>query len=269
MSRRSPRLRRALRASLLSTLLLLLLAPAAEADLFGPDDSFSQAYGPLRQQVTYSGALRTPGDLDYFYFDITRPGEALHITVQNTLQGCSNPDQNGCPLWATLLDGTEHQLGGEGSTAGTGEVDYRSTDFIDWTFPQPGRYYIVLESSGDLPTYNLRLDPARSGVSLPVIRSVRVLSPQRGDTVRARLVFGQRISRLEADLFRTPGGSRVGRIVRRGLGAGRYALAVRLNSAAARRTLRRTHRLRVALKIIARGASGDTRSVTRGVTLRG
>ena len=259
----------ALRAALLLTVLLLLSAPAAEADLYGPDDTFSQAYGPLQQQITYAAALRTPGDLDYFYFNISRPGEALHITVRNTLQGCSNPDQNGCPLWATLLDATEHQLGGEGSTAGTGEVDYRSTDFIDWTFPQPGRYYIVLESSGDLPTYNLRLDPARSGVSLPVIRSVRVLSPQRGGTVRARLVFGQSISRLEADLLRTPGGSRVGRVVRHRLGAGRYALAVRLNSAAARTTLRRTHRLRVALKIIARAASGDTRTVTRGVTLRG
>ena len=65
------------------------------------------------------------------------------------------------------------------------------------------------------------------------------------------------------------GGSRVGRVVRHRLGAGRYALAVRLNSAAARTTLRRTHRLRVALKIIARAASGDTRTVTRGVTLRG
>src|SRR5713226_10351756 len=253
----------------------LLMAPPAEADLYGPDDSFSQAYGPLSQQVTHSGALRSPGDLDYFYFEITRPGEALHFTVRNTLGSCSSPDQNGCPLWATLLDASEHQLGGEGSTAGTGEVDYGATDYIDWTFPQSGRYYLVLESSGDLPTYTLRLDPARPGSSgvppgtPPALRSLRVLSPQRGSTVRARLVFGQPISRLQADLLRLPGGSRVGRVVRHRLGRGSYALAVRVNSAAARSTLRRVHRLRVALKVIVRSASGQTYSVTRGVTLRG
>ncbi len=213
----------------------LLMAPPAEADLYGPDDSFSQAYGPLSQQVTYSGALRSPGDLDYFYFEITRPGEALHFTVRNTLGSCSSPG----------------------------------------TFPQSGRYYLVLESSGDLPTYTLRLDPARSGSSgvppgtPPALRSLRVLSPQRGSTVRARLVFGQPISRLQADLLRLPGGSRVGRVVRHRLGRGSYALAVRVNSAAARSTLRRVHRLRVALKVIVRAASGQTYSVTRGVTLRG
>jgi hypothetical protein len=253
----------------------LLLAPAAEADLHGPDDSFSQAYGPLSQKVTYSGALNSPGDLDYFYFEITRAGEALHFTVRNTLGSCSSPDQNGCPLWATLLDGSEHQLGGEGSTAGTGQVNYGSTDYIDWTFPQPGRYYLVLESSGDLPTYNLRFDPAPSGSSgvppgtPPALRSLRVLSPQRGSTVRARLVFGQPIARLQADLLRLPGASRVGRVVLHRLGRGSYALAVRVNSYAAQRALRRAHRLRVALKLIVRAASGHTYTVTRSVTLRG
>jgi hypothetical protein len=285
MNRSSPRLVPSLSARLLVaatvSVLLLLSASTAQGDLYGPDDTFSQAYGPLQPRFTYSGALRTPDDLDYFYFDISRAGETVEFTVQNTLQSCSSPYMDECPLWGTLLDGTEHQLGGEGSTAGTGEVDYASTDYIDWTFPQPGRYYLVLESSGDLPTYKLRLDPvpdpgitppgggSRPGVTLPALRSLRVLSPQRGDTVRARLVFGQPISRLEADLIRTPGGSRVSKIVRHRLAAGRYALAVRVNSAAARSTLRRAHRLRVALKIIARAASGNTRTVTRGVTLRG
>src|SRR5690348_673392 len=78
--------------------LALLIVPAAKADLYGPDDTFSQAYGPLSQQVTYAGALKSPGDLDYFYFEITRPGQALHFTVRNTLRSCSSPDKNGCPL---------------------------------------------------------------------------------------------------------------------------------------------------------------------------
>src|SRR5207247_4701156 len=125
MNRRSLRLGRAPSAFLpvaaLVLVLLLLSAPAAQADLYGPDDTLSQAYGPLRQQFTYSGALRTPDDLDSSYYDINRAGETVEFTVQNTLQSCTSPDLDECPLWATLLDGTEHQLGGEGSAAGTGE----------------------------------------------------------------------------------------------------------------------------------------------------
>ena len=145
---------------LLAVLCALVLLPlhwsaSARADVFGPDESIGGAAGPLQPGVTYSGAFASPGDIDYLSFDVTQPGESLHFDIANTLQGCNSPDDDYCPMWGTLVDGNGQQLGGEGSTAGTGEVDWASSDAIDWTFSTPGRYYLVLESSGDLPTFQL------------------------------------------------------------------------------------------------------------------
>jgi hypothetical protein len=135
--------------------LLALLAPAARADVFGPDESIAQAGGPLQPGTTYSGAFSSPDDIDYLAFDVAQANETLHFDIVNTLTSCNNIDDNYCPMWGTLVDGNGQQLGGEGSAAGTGEVDYASSDGIDWTFPSPGRYYLALDSSGDLPTFQL------------------------------------------------------------------------------------------------------------------
>lgn len=135
---------------------LVLLAPAAaHADVFGPDESIAQAGGPLALGATYTGAFTSPDDVDYLAFDVTQPNETLHFDVVNTLTSCNDIYNNYCPMWGTLIDGSGQQLGGEGSTAGTGEVDYASSDAIDWTFASPGRYYLVLDSSGDLPSFRL------------------------------------------------------------------------------------------------------------------
>jgi hypothetical protein len=135
--------------------LLALVAPAAHADVFGPDESIAQAGGPLQPGNTYGGAFSSPDDIDYLSFDVTQPNQTLHFDVVNTLTDCNSPDLDFCPMWATLIDGNGQQLGGPDSYAGTGEVDYASSDTIDWTFPSPGRYYLVLDSSGDLPSFQL------------------------------------------------------------------------------------------------------------------
>jgi hypothetical protein len=163
--------RRRLRAcglgvSLCAAGVLLFTCPAAMADVsgLGPDETIGQPAGPLSLGVTYSGAFNNPDDIDVLFFSTSASNTTLHITVKNTLRTCSSPaSEQPCPLWATLLDTLGRQLGGEGSSAGTGEVDYNAVDIIDWTFPQAGRYIIVLESSGDLPTFQFRLDQVFKG----------------------------------------------------------------------------------------------------------
>src|SRR5436305_11757342 len=91
---------------LLAMVWALAAMPAvARADVFGPDESIAGAGGPVQPGVSYSGAFSNPDDVDYLAFDVTQPGQTLHFDVVNTLTGCSNPDDDFCPMWGTLIDG--------------------------------------------------------------------------------------------------------------------------------------------------------------------
>lgn len=138
----------------LSAALGLLGAAPAAADLGGPDDSIATAYGPLAPGTVYDGAFVSETDVDYLAFDVTAPGQTLRFDVRNTVSPCLSPDLTGCPVYATLLDASGTQLGGEGSGAGTGPVtDDAPEETVDWTFPQAGRFYVAMDSGGDDPTY--------------------------------------------------------------------------------------------------------------------
>jgi len=161
-------LRRLLAATLVAG---LLPGAAAPADVAGPDDSLGQAFGPLVTDTLYSGRFKSDTDVDYLAFDVAQPGQTLHFDVANTVNGCASVNLTGCPVYATLIDGGERQLGGEGSSAGTGPVteDF-SSDVIDWTFSAAGRYYVAMDSDGDRPSYSLRyrvLTPAPGGTTSP------------------------------------------------------------------------------------------------------
>lgn len=153
-------------------------APVARAEVFGfsPNDgTVAEAQGPMVPGTTYSGAFKAPSgqqDLDYLSFEVSQP-ETLRFHVVNTLASCppySVSPSSGepgyyepfgtCPMWATLIDGAGQQLGGSGSAAGTGAVEYASYEDVEWTFATPGRYYVVLESDyyGTLPTFQLSHD---------------------------------------------------------------------------------------------------------------
>lgn len=134
-------------------------APVAAADVFGPDESIQAAGGPLAAGTVYSGTFVSAQDIDYLSFEVPQP-ETLRFDVANTLTSCRPymiqpaPGEPApyiepypaCPLWATLIDEAGQQLGGEGSAAGTGRVEYHSYEEVEWTFSAPGRYYVVLES---------------------------------------------------------------------------------------------------------------------------
>jgi hypothetical protein len=152
------------------------LAPAARAEVngFGPDESIAGAAGPLVPATPYVGAFASASDIDYLYFEVPQ-AETLRFDFENTLSRCQPYwiEEAGeprlyeplpsCPLWGTLLEAGGQQLGGEGSGAGTGPVEYHSYEEVEWAFPTPGRYYIVLESEYcgghpkecELPTFKL------------------------------------------------------------------------------------------------------------------
>jgi hypothetical protein len=157
-----------LRRILTATLVVATLPVAgASADVAGPDDSIAEAFGPLAADTLYSGRFKSETDVDYLSFDVARAGQTLHFDVANTVRNCASVNLTGCPLYATLLDGEGRQLGGEGSSAGTGAVtEDASRDAIDWTFDAPGRYFVAMDSDGDRPTYGLQyrvVAPAAGG----------------------------------------------------------------------------------------------------------
>lgn len=253
----------ALKALLAVLCVLAASALPAQADLVAPDDSFATAYGPLSFSTTYSGALKNSDDLDYEFFNVPKAGQALRFTVRNNFS-CpgKGKDKAPCPLYATLLDKNEKQVGGEGSSAGTGAVQAGTTQYIDWVFAEAGRYVIVLESGSNAINYSLRIDPVASG---PPIKSLRVPSSQRGTAVRGRVVFGRAIAQLRTDLL-GPGGRLYGRVVRRGLAARGYALKVSLNSRG-RAALAKSGKLRLVLRVVAKPETGSTKTLTRRVIL--
>jgi hypothetical protein len=289
-----------LRWALLAALVAATL-PLASAAADG--DSIDTALGPLAAGAVYNGAFETPAETEYLAFDV-QAGQVLHFEVANTVRRCTSIYLNGCPIYATLIDAAGNQLGGEGSSAGTGPLTtFWPAEPIDWTFDAAGRYYVALDSDGDLPTYALgyRVVPpgapggtgtgpgtgtgtgggagtgagsgpdtgggARSG--LPPIASVSMRARQRGTVVRARLNVGRRLTKLTLRLER-PGSKRTAtplgatRIGR--VAVGRHTIAVRLE-AKARRELRRRGRLSLRLRIVADPASGATQSVLRRVTV--
>jgi hypothetical protein len=205
----------------------------------GPDETISQAYGPLRTGGTYSGAFASQSDVDYLAFTVGAPQQTLMFTVRNTTQGCRDPYDAGCPVYATVMDSTgQNQVGGSNSDAGT-IATYGDTESFAWTFAQPGTYYVLMESDGDpppgSPSYSVGLSAATgaggvtgggssggsggggsgggtggsgssgagggTGSSSVLVRSLKVVPHQRGKAVTATLVLGRPAARLLASLL--------------------------------------------------------------------
>ncbi len=285
--------------------LVLLAPPAADADVFGPDESIAHAGGPLAPGTTYNGAFSGPDDIDYLSFDVTQPDQTLRFDVVNTLTSCNNAYDDYCPMWGTLIDGNGQQLGGEGSTAGTGEVDYASSDAITWTFSSPGRYYLVLDSSGDLPTFGLRFDAVTAPTACaaskggnghghggagtgggsggctgsptpastttgPLIGSIIVAHHQRGSGPSALVTLTQPLARLDVQLLaRKRAGAAmaiVGHLLRQRPIAGPERIRVPVRGAWLARSRRAVS---MVFRVAALSLDGRRQVVQRHFTLRG
>ncbi|MGI8802292.1 MAG: hypothetical protein ACR2KV_08990 [Solirubrobacteraceae bacterium] len=280
------RLRRVLTATLLAW---PLPAAAAAADVGGPDDSIAQAFGPLAAGTLYSGSFVSPTDVDYLAFDVTQPGETLHFDVANTVHGCLSVDLTGCPVYATLIDGQGLQLGGEGSSAGTGPVtEDAATDVIDWTFDATGVYYVAVDSGGDLPTFTVQYrvagpggggrggGGAGAGTGKPgrapggpgsrsgrPIALLRVSFARHGAVLRAQLKIGRALRSLTVRLEQAGRAVAVAQVG--AVAAGRRTVTLRLD-AATRRALARSGRP-LRLSVGAVPVVGETQTIRRPVHL--
>ncbi|MEJ7750677.1 MAG: hypothetical protein WKF32_04400 [Thermoleophilaceae bacterium] len=287
-----------LTAILASIALGAVAAPFAVAHFNGASNSSSaSATGPIGSGVVYSGRFGSSEETDYYYFTTTRDNVFVRFTIRNTLSSCSG--ESNCQLYATLLSTNGQQLGGEGSSAGTGPVGYAgsgySTDTIDWTFGPAGRYILAFDSDGDLPTYQFSIGasdgvapglPSNTGASPytgplfpgaspftgPLFRNLSVRTPQRVRAVRAGIGILKSGASARLELVRSANGRRViaGRITRTSLQRGRVAFRVPLN-AATRAALARSvsGRLRMSLRVrvTARGQTPQT-AVRRVTVLR-
>jgi hypothetical protein len=247
----------------------LLLAGPATADVSGPDDSLSQAYGPLQPGVSVAGTFVRPDDVDYLKFNVTARNTAVHFTVTNTVGSCDSSDGPiGCAVWGTLIDGNQQQLGGEGSSAGTDEVDAGKVDVIDWTIADPGTYYLAMDSGGSLPSYRVRLAPPKP--TGPAIASLSARSVNHGSAVRARVRAGRPLKSLKAKLTMMRNGNPVaiGRASRTSVKKGTTTLTISVNRAGRQALAGAAHqRLRVRVRVTAVPAVGKPASAQRSFTL--
>ena len=85
---------------LMGAVLVVPCAASAVAAPYESDSTILEAAGPLFVNQTYSGAIETPGDRDFFYFYVTSPTEAqVTLTVSNLGGGSGSADIN-----AAILD---------------------------------------------------------------------------------------------------------------------------------------------------------------------
>lgn len=170
------------------------------------------------------------------------------------------------------MDQTDSQLGGPTSDAGTVATD-RDTEVFDWTFAAPGTYYLLMESNGDeapgSPSYAVAYSVVPRGEggsgppSAPLIGSLRLPSPQRGYAVKGTVVLGRSVSSLRVELRAS--GKTIARLTRGPLAAGAHPFRLAL-SRGWRRLVRRRHRLRFEIVVIAR-ATGTAAGLAEHVTL--
>jgi hypothetical protein len=157
------------RAGLIVAIVVTVAGTPAQAHVGSTANGTIASAFPVGAGVTYAGHFGSADDVDYYAFDTTRDGVPVHVTVANTLQSC--PGLGYCQIYATLTDAAGGQLGGEGSSAGTGPIGFTGSgydvDSIDWTLGAAGRYLLVVDSDGDLPTYQFRIDPPDAAISAP------------------------------------------------------------------------------------------------------
>ncbi|HWF55458.1 MAG TPA: hypothetical protein VG223_12545 [Solirubrobacteraceae bacterium] len=270
-----------------AAVLLTLVTPGvALADIVGagPDESPSQAYGPLVLNTPVAGAFVNQSDVDLLAFTIATAGETRYFTLANTTTNCQDPNDAGCPVYATAMDQTGvNQIGGPSSDAGT-IATARDTETFAWTFPSAGTYYIELESDGDLPagtpTYRFTVSDSPPGSvvgtgptagsppaasTAPLIESLHVATRQRGGRIRMLLRTGRKARRVRTTL--TVAGSRsiVASKSLFAVSAGRHLIALTLPPRL-RRRLRVGHPLKLVLVVTAVPPSGTDVKRTRRIT---
>jgi hypothetical protein len=127
---------------------LLIAAPAASAAQppYEPNDSLLTAYGPLRLGQTYTAAMETENDRDYFYFYVNSPSSSqVNLTIKDLGGG---GEYAGAEFELQNSHGQDLDSGGGVDRVG----DYRTAN-ITLT---AGKYYVEVRPTEDYgATYSL------------------------------------------------------------------------------------------------------------------
>jgi hypothetical protein len=138
-------------------LALCLGAPAAALADVEPNDGITQAEGPLAGAVTYSGALSTDNDVDWYAFYVAGQTQLdISVTV---------PADSPCGGWfdeADLLDT-------DGQYIASAEPDVNETQHILYTTPPGTNRFLLTFDACNGYKYSFRLDPGSAIVSGPGI----------------------------------------------------------------------------------------------------
>jgi hypothetical protein len=117
--------------------LILRNFQATPSDMYEPNDTLAQAYGPLTSGANYLSYLSSNTDLDYYYFDISTLGQ---VTVDLSNIGAPSSDYD-----LYLYNSSGQWLGGSTGVTTTEKIEFQPAS--------TGRYYIlVYPYSGADPT---------------------------------------------------------------------------------------------------------------------
>lgn len=147
--RRRSRLPRAPAAALLVVLPLLLLAlSAASASAQGPyepNDSIATAAGPLEAGGSYTAAVESSADRDFYFFYVTAPASTVALSATNEGGGEIQASLN-----ARLVNALGSSLGQDVIFLRKGETRSEAVTL------EPGKYFVeVTENDGSGDAYRL------------------------------------------------------------------------------------------------------------------
>jgi hypothetical protein len=243
--------------------LVALAAQRAGADFQGPDENASEAFGPIQGAHTYSAMLNNngsnPDDQDWYFFYVPAAGDHLHFTIKNSSPKCTpHPQSYYCHVYATLENSSGNQVGGSNSSAGTSGALPGQTQYINWTFTSPGKYYIAFIGDGDQLNYRFSVTPACGVSSRPSFPPLDLTAHQQRRNVDISLTNPCAGSKLLAHLYAGTGSSRyvAGTLQRSGIPKGDVHHAIQLDSRAWK-ALKKRHRLRVAVQVVLTLSSGQ------------
>jgi hypothetical protein len=152
---------------------------------YEPNDTLASAVGPLAGGQPYSGAVEVQGDIDYFYFYLTAPGETkVTLTLRNLGGGADVANVD-----AMVLDSSSTPVGG---------LSYinRGQEKTATLTLRPQKYFIEVRSSegfGDSYTFTV------GGELGPYATIASRCAKATVSTARARV----RLTRAQAKLQRT------------------------------------------------------------------
>jgi hypothetical protein len=253
--------------------LAALATQPARADYQGPDENASEAFGPIQGGHVYSAMLNNngsnPDDQDWYLFYVPAAGDHLHFTIKNSSSTCTpHPQSYYCHVYATLEDSSGNQVGGSNSSAGTPGALPGQTQYINWTFTSPGKYYIAFIGDGDQLNYQFSVTPACGVSSTPAFPPLNLTAHQQRRNVDIGLTSPCGGSKLVAHLYAGAGSARyvAGTLGRTGVPKGEVHYAIRLNSRAWN-ALGSHHRLTVAVRVVLTLSSGQVLHGSRKLVL--